>query len=463
MLTILGRRDRRTNHCDGLTRRGFLKVGGMAAGGLSLPQLLAMEAQGNALTPNGHRFRGHKAIINVFLPGGPSHIDFFDLKPEAPSEIRGEFVSRKTNVPGMEINELFPRLAKCADKYAIIRSVVGSEGAHSCYQCMTGRKKNEQAPPGGWPAGSAWVARMLGKVNDAIPPNLSLMFPTGHRPWGEAGDGGFLGTAHQPTQLVSRKVGEKPEGLALQGITLERLKDRKRLLTTVDRFRRELDNSQVMDGMDTFSQQAMGILTSSKMVEAMDLSNEDPETIARYGQDDPKFQRDGAPKIVSNFLLARRLVEAGARVVTMNYSRWDWHGGDGMNFPRSRQEFPLFDQGLSALIEDLHERGLDRDVSVVVWGEFGRTPKINKNNSRDHWPQVSFALMAGGGMRTGQIIGATNRNGEHATERPVTFQEVWATLYHNVGIDVRHARTFDLAGRPQYLVDPGVEPIRELV
>ncbi len=460
MLTILGRRDRRSNHCDGLTRRGFLKVGGMAAGGLSLPQLLALEAQAGVRSEG----RSHKAIINVFLPGGPSHIDFFDLKPEAPSEIRGEFVSRKTNVPGMEINELFPGLAKCADKFALIRSVVGSEGAHSCYQCMTGRTKREMEPPGGgWPAGSAWVAKMLGGVNDAIPPNLSLMYPTGNRTWGEAGHGGFLGPAYQPTQLVSRKVGEKPEGLALQGITLERLKDRKRLLSSVDKFRRDIDTSRVMDGMDNFGQQAMGILTSSKMVEALDLSNEDPKVVARYGKDDPKFQRDGAPKIVSNFLLARRLVEAGARVVTMNYSRWDWHGGDGMNFPRSRQEFPLFDQGLSALIEDLHDRGLDRDVSVVVWGEFGRTPKINKNNSRDHWPQVSFALMAGGGMRTGQVIGATNRNGEHATERPVTFQEVWATLYHNVGIDVKHARTFDVQGRPQYLVDPGVEPIRELV
>ena len=166
--------------------------------------------------------------------------------------------------------------------------------------------------------------------------------------------------------------------------------------------------------------------------------------------------------MVRNFLVARRLVEAGVRLVSLNYSRWDWHGGDGMNFPRSRQEFPLLDQGLSALITDLHERGLDRDVSVVVWGEFGRTPKINKRQSRDHWPQVSFALLAGGGMRTGQVVGATNKFGEHATERPVTFQEVFATLYHNIGIDVSQATVEDLHGRPHYLVDAGVEPIREL-
>jgi uncharacterized protein (DUF1501 family) len=147
----------------------------------------------------------------------------------------------------------------------------------------------------------------------------------------------------------------------------------------------------------------------------------------------------------------------------MNYSRWDWHGGDGMNFPRTREEAPLLDQGLSALLTDLHERGLDRDVSVVVWGEFGRTPKINQNNSRDHWPAVSFALLAGGGMRTGQVIGATNRFGEFVTERPVTFAEVFATLYHNLGIDTRTTTVTDLNGRPQYLLDSGVEPISELV
>jgi hypothetical protein len=462
MLTILGRPDglkRRGTHCDGLTRRGFLKIGGMAAGGLSLPQLLAMEAQAGAAGG-----RSHKAIINVFLPGGPSHIDFFDLKPDAPSEVRGEFSPIRTNVPGMQINELFPRLAKCADKYAIIRSVVGSEGQHSGYQCMTGRRSNEQAPPGGgWPAGSAWVSKLLDPVNQAVPPNLSLMYPTGERRWGQSGDGGFLGAAHQPVQLVSRKIGEKPEGLALQGVTLERLRDRKRLANSLDKFRREIDTTGVAEGLDAFGQQAMGILTSSALADALDLSKEDPAVLERYGQDDPKFQRDGAPKIVSNFLVARRLVEAGARIVSMNYSRWDWHGGDGMNFPRSREEFPLFDQGLSALIEDLHARGLDRDVTVVVWGEFGRTPRINKNNSRDHWPQVSFALLAGGGMRTGQVIGSTNRLGEHAADRPVSFQEVWATLYHNVGIDVANTRVFDVAGRPQYLVDPGVEAIRELI
>jgi len=163
------------------------------------------------------------------------------------------------------------------------------------------------------------------------------------------------------------------------------------------------------------------------------------------------------------FYIARRLVEAGARFVSMNYSRWDWHGSDGMNYPKSREEFPLLDQALSALVTDLHERGLDRDVSVVVWGEFGRTPKINNNNSRDHWPQANAAMLAGGGMRTGQVIGSTNRLGEYPQDRPVKFQEVFATLYKKAGIDSENIRVFDQSGVPQYLVDQGIQPIHEVM
>lgn len=456
MLTILGRHDRTTRHCDGLSRRGFLKIGGMAAGGLSLPQLLAMEAQAGT-------GQSHKAIINVFLPGGPSHIDLFDLKPDAPSEIRGEFSPIRTNVPGIEICEMFPRMASMMDKFAIVRSLVGSEGAHDCYQCMTGRTRRETSPAGGWPMMGSWVSKVLGPADATIPANLSLMYPTGNRTWGDPGTSGFISPAHAPMAMVAKDPLARASSMTLQGITLERLGDRKQLLGSLDAFHRQLDQSQAVQSMDTFSQQAFSILSSSRLVEALDLSKEDPEVLARYGTSDPTYQRDGAPKMVQNFLIARRLVEAGARVVSMNYSRWDWHGGDGLNFPRTREEAPLLDQGLSALVQDLHDRGLDQDVSVVVWGEFGRTPKINKMNSRDHWPAVSFALLAGGGMRTGQVIGSTNRLGEHAQDRPVTFQEVFATLYHNVGIDTSLATVEDLQGRPQYLVDSGVMPIRELV
>jgi len=166
---------------------------------------------------------------------------------------------------------------------------------------------------------------------------------------------------------------------------------------------------------------------------------------------------------VENFCVARRLVEAGARFVSMNYSRWDWHGPDGMNFPKSREEFRKLDQALATLVTDLHERGLDKDVSIVMWGEFGRTPKINGNNSRDHWPAANAAMLAGGGMKTGQVIGATNKNGEHPIDRPVRFQEVFATLYRNAGLDTGSIRIFDQAGTPRYLVDQDVLPLHEVM
>jgi Protein of unknown function (DUF1501) len=455
MLNILGRPDRNRTHCDGLSRRGFLKIGGMAAGGLSLAQLLEAEAKAGVGS-------SHRAIINIFLPGGPSHLDMFDLKPEAPSEIRGEFMPIKTNVPGMEVCELFPRLATMADKFAIIRSVVGSEGGHDCFQCMTGRTHREFAPGDGWPNYGAWVSKLQGPVNATVPANVSLMYPTGNRTWGDPIGGGFIGRAHGPMSLVGKDPNAKADNMTLHGVTLERLRDRNRLRKSLDNFRRDADTNGMMDGLDNYHQQAMGILSSSGLVDAMDLSKEDPRVVARYGENITTYQRDGAPKMVRNFLIARRLVEAGARVVSLNYSRWDWHGGDGMNFPRSRQEHPLLDQGLSALITDLYERGLDKHVSVVMWGEFGRTPKINGNNSRDHWPQVMGALMFGGGMRTGQVVGSTNRYGEHAVERPVTFKEIFATLYHNMGIDP-HDSVRDVTGRPHYLIEPGIEPIRELI
>ena len=214
---------------------------------------------------------------------------------------------------------------------------------------------------------------------------------------------------------------------------------------------------------DAMHRQAVDILTSSRLKDALDLSQENPKVLARYGVDDPAFERDGAPRMVRNFCLARRLVEAGARVVTMNFTRWDWHGPDGKNFVQARKDFPLLDAGVSSLVEDLHDRGLDKDVTVIVWGEFGRTPKINKDAGRDHWPQLSCALMAGGGMKTGQVIGKTNRFAEYAVDRPVKFQEVFATLYKNAGIDVENVRVFDQAGTPQYLVEQDAKPMRELV
>ncbi len=453
MLTILGPRPARGGFCDGLARRDFLKVGGMMLGGLSLPQLLAAEAKAGI-------GQSHKAIINIFLPGGPPHQDMWDIKVDAPAEIRGEFQPIKTNVAGIEIGEVFPKLAAIAERCVFIRTMVGATGGHDAYQCMTGRPLRP-APAGGWPAAGAWVSKLKGPVNQTIPPHLSMCYKTDHVPWGYDGDGGFLGIAHSPFKLVGGKSETaKTESMVLQGITLDRLHDRQSLLGSFDHLRRDLDTSGKMAGLDSFTQQAVGILTSSALADALDISKEDPKLVEQYGRGDPKFRDDGAPKLTENFLIARRLVEAGARVVSLNFSRWDHHG---QNFQAIRQDGPLLDRATAALVSDLHARGLDKDVSVVVWGEFGRTPKINNGAGRDHWPQVSCALLACGGMRTGQAIGATNRLGEHAVERPVTFQEVWATLYHNLGLNLRAIREFDLRGRPQYLVDEGVEPLKEVI
>jgi hypothetical protein len=453
MLTILGKQT--AGFCDGFSRRSFLKIGGMALGGLSLRQLLAAESQAGT-------GRSHKAIINIFLPGGPAHIDMWDIKTDAPAEIRGEYSAIATNVPGIEISEMFPRIAGMMDRFVPIRTLVGAFGGHDGYQCMTGRIPNNP-PGGGWPALGAWVSKVQGPAKSGVPPHLSLMYKTGASTWGNPGNGGFLGAAHAPFRLVGDAGKKKADDMVLGGITLERLHDRTALLGAFDHFRRQADTSGVMDGMDTYGQQAMGILTSSGLADALDLSKEDPRVLERYGQNDPTYQRDGAPRMVENFCIARRLVEAGARVVSMNFSRWDWHGPDGMNFVQGRVDMPLLDQALSALVNDLHERRLDRDVSVVCWGEFGRTPRINAMASRDHWPQVSCAIMAGGGMRTGQVIGRTNRLGEYAAARPVTFQEVFATLYHNIGIDVNTVTALDNHGRPQYLVDNGTQPMAELI
>ncbi len=457
MITIFGRQQgMRRRFCDGVSRRNFLTIGGMALGGISLSD--ALRAESVAGTGSSH-----KAIINIYLPGGPPHLDMWDPKPEAPAEIRGEFSAIETRVPGIFVSELFPRMAEIMDKFVLVRSLADSDGAHDAYQCMTGRRKGSRQPPGGWPSGGAWVSKMAGQVTPAVPANVALMYNTGNRTWGEAGGGGFLGVAHAPFNLVGREARSKPENMSLNGVTLEKLQDRTTLMKSLDRFRRDADQRGQMESLDVYAQQAMGILTTSRLVDALDLSREDPRIVARYGQSSEAFQRDGAPPMVENLCVARRLVEAGARFVSLNFSRWDWHGPDGMNFPKCREECPRLDQGLAALVTDLHERGLDKDVSVVVWGEFGRTPKINSNNSRDHWPQANTAVLAGGGMRTGQAVGATNRYGEQPQLRPVQFQEVFATLYHCAGIDAQNTRVFDLSGVPQYLVDQGNQPLHEVI
>lgn len=450
MLTILGPSQGR--FCDGISRRGFLKIGGLALGGMSLNQVLEAQAS------SGVRGSSNKAIIMVFLPGGPPHQDMWDIKQNAPSEIRGEFKAIKTNVPGIEIGEMFPRIAGMMDKFVPIRSIVGADGDHFAHQCLTGWRKREQQPAGGYPALGSVLSKLYGAAQPGVPPYVGLSPKMGHVPWSDAGNPGFLGIAHAPFRPNN---GGEQEDMVLKGVTLERLGDRRALLSSFDRFRRQADATGTMEGMDSFNDQAFGLLTSGKLLEALDLEREDPRWRERYGTGVNQNRDDGGPRLLTNFLLARRLVEAGVRCVSLSFSRWDWHND---NFRQGREDMPMLDQAVSALVEDLEQRGMLNDVTVIVWGEFGRTPQINKDAGRDHWPQVSCALMAGGGLRTGQVIGSTNRLGEHAEERPVHFQEVFATLYNRLGIDIDRVTLQDRSGRPQFLVDHNrYRPMPELV
>jgi len=413
-------------------------------GGMALPQMLRAEQAA------GLR-HSKKAIIMIYMAGAPSHQETFDLKLEAPSEIRSEFRPIKTNVPGIEICELMPNLAKCADKLALIRSLHGApNGSHDSFMCYTGKTGSSLdlvgQPAGGWPSLGAVASHLMGSRDPAIPPYIGLAPKAGHPPYGSSGAPGFLGFAEGPFKPMNETASE----MKLGHLTLGRLNDRQGLLASFDQFRREADRTGLMDGLDEFHQQAFGMLTSSKLAHAFDLEKEDSKTRERYGKGDPKNVGDGAPRNLEHFLLARRLIEAGARCVTLNFGRWDFHSNhrEGMI-----SHAPLFDQGLAALINDLHDRGLAEDVTVVAWGEFGRTPAINKDGGRDHWPRVGTALLAGGGMRTGQVIGATDRLGGEIADRPVHFGEVFATLYQNMGINPHTTTVTDLSGRPHFLVN----------
>jgi hypothetical protein len=454
MLTVTGRRETGKSFCDGMSRRNFLQVGALGGAGLTLPGLLRAEAAAG-------KGNSQKSVIMIYLVGGPPHQDMFDLKPNAPKEVAGPWQPIATNVPGMEICEAFPKLAQMSDKLVTIRSIIGSQAGHDAIQVFNGHNPRKPTPSGGWPQFGSAVAKVQGASGEASPPFVSLCYPCTHGPYNEPGSG-FLGASYSPF----RPMGPTKDDMVLNGVTMERLDDRAALLKSVDKFRRDVDTSSMMRGMDTFTAQALGLLTSSKLADALDLSKEDPRTVARYGTGDPtKFiDGNGAPRVPQSLLVARRLIEAGARVVTLNYSKWDWHGGSyNTIFNREAEDFPIFDNCVSALVEDLHVRGLDKDCTVIVWGEFGRTPIISKQVGRDHWPRVNCALMAGGGMQTGQVIGSTDRLGGEAVSRPVTFSEVYATLYHNLGIDTKLATVDDLNGRPQYLLEEDAPPLRELV
>ena len=444
MLNILGGKQR---FCDGVSRRNFLKIGGLALGGLSLPQILhAEEAAGIR--------KSNKAVIMVYLPGGPPHQDLVDLKPDAPSGYKSPYKPIKTNIPGIEISEHMPRMAKMMDQFTIVRSLVGARNEHASNLCLTGYAIGEDRQHQQPSLGSA-VSRIYGAADPAVPPFVELIPRTSHAPYSNPGQPGYLGLAYSGV----RTDGQVMQDLTLKGITLDRLGDRQRLLSSLNRYRKIADASGVLDSLDGVNARAFDMLTSSKFVKAMDVTREDPKLRDRYGRGSSKAITDAGQDWNDQFLVARRLVEAGVRCVTIGFGGWDYH--QFWN-PQPGPQSGRLDQALSALVQDLNDRGLSDDVSVVAWGDFGRTPRFNKQHGRDHWPTVSFAILAGGGMRHGQVIGSTNKLAEHADERPVHYRDVFATLYHNMGIDVRLPQLRDPENRPRYLVQ-GHLPIEELI
>lgn len=431
---------------DPISRRGFLKAGALGIGGLTLADLLRLKAQGAV------RARSIKSIIMVYLHGGPSHIDMFDMKPNAPVEFRGEFKPIRTNVVGLDICELMPRLATVADKYSVIRNLSFTEylDGHNPPLVYTGYRTST-ANPTHRPTFGSVVSRLRGNLVRDLPPYVA--FDGFDSKPGRGTD--YLGVAHRPFVPGEKVTALEP----VAGVTAESMASRKELVGAFDSLNRELDDARGnMAAMDAMSARALEMLTTPTARDAFDISKESPEVRALYGKEGVQF------------LKARRLVEAGVQVVTLTANSesktwdlagpWDTHGN---NFKTLRKLLPDLDQSLHALITDLAQRGLDQDVAVVVWGEMGRTPKVNGNGGgRDHWNDAGFGLVAGGGLKMGQVIGATTARAERPVGRPYTPQNMLATLYQDVlGIDP--ATTLpDFNGRPMYLLD-NRDRIKELV
>jgi Protein of unknown function (DUF1501) len=430
-----------------LARREFLRVGGLGLAGLTLADLLRHEARGAG---EGRP----KSVIYVVLGGGPSHIDSWDMKPDAPEEYRGPFRPIATRVNGVRICELMPLQAQIMDRIALLRGVRSVESDHFLSEVYSGLPRGA----GHRPAFGCVVSRLHGGAG-ALPAYVSLDRPTTdefefEKPY-------YAGSAHAPF---------RPFGSALDDLTpvkdLGQLQDRKQLLTAFDNMRRDLDRGDALRGLDRFQAQALDMITSAKVREAFDLSKEPDRVVEAYGKG--KFPHQTAKHILydwdaKKFLLARRLVEAGVRVVTLRAGDWDHHASaEGDIFFALRHLLPLVDRSLYALAEDLRVRGLENDVLVVVLGEFGRTPKIGQPGpGRDHWAEAGCALFLGGGLHVGQVVGETDSRAERSRSGTISFQNVLATIYRVLGIDPKETLP-DFTGRPQYLLnDP--EPVAELV
>ncbi len=431
--------------CEGVSRRSLLKIGALGLGGLTLPDLLRLRAQERATSDT--------AVILLWLDGGPSQFETYDPKPDAPAEYRGPFQAIRSNVPGVNFCELLPRQTQIADKIAVIRSLAHRESGHG--SAVKNLNTGYLHPPGTnegtflYPGIGAVVAKAREQDRRGLPHYVCV--PTSGIFKGDVGGGVYLGSAYDP--FAANPNDGAGALIPPADLSLSRLQNRRALLSSLDRMRRDVDTSGMMEGMDAFTRQAFELVTGPAARTALDLSREPIAIRNRYGATIERAQPWG-----QSCLLARRLVEAGVSFVGIGMGGWDDHGeGLVQNLPRRAR---IYDAAVTALIEDLYARGLDQKVLVLAWGEFGRTPRLNRGG-RDHWPSSMSALIAGGGLRMGQAIGSTNARGERPQDRPLHPNDVLATVYRHLGID--HHRAFvNPQGRPIPLLPSG-EPIAELL
>lgn len=437
------------------SRRGFLKVGMLGATGLSLSQLLRSEAEAAAPKRNN-------SVIILWMRGGPSHIDMWDPKPDAPAEFRGEFGTINTVVPGIQLTDMLPNSAKTVDKWSIVRSLNHHDAGHSTGDqiCFTGYNAGPAPDENVMPSCGSIVAEQLGHKTPELP--AYVMIPKMLPGAGSA----HLGVAYKPFETIADPAKEGPFVLPnfqlAEGLSVDRLGDRRGLLNGLDKIRRDLDAHGSMQALDRFGQKAWDILASPAAQKAFDLDAEPRAVRERYGfmpaWEPGTPDRCGAPAWSQRILLARRLVEAGVRLVTVDVRWWDTHV---KGFESLRYGFlPRWDQVFPALVEDLTERGLMESTLVVGWGEFGRTPRVNAQAGRDHYPNVFSAVLCGGKVKGGRVVGSSDSNGAFPKDNPKTPQDVLATIYNHLGVDTKK-QYITSAGRPVSVLPSG-EPIKEL-
>lgn len=464
-------------NCTLRSRRSFLTAGSVGVAGsvglhgLSLADVLAAESKASNNTPP-------HSIIMIHLDGGPPQMDLIDPKPDAPGDLRSPFAPIGSQVSGMHFTELMPRCAEIADRLMLLRSLVGSDGKHHAFQCQSGYHEKNLQSIGGRPAMGCVVKHLLGSPRDEVPNFIDLM--QGRPLVRNSARPGFLGIGCKPFRPDISKIWHRELEPGMKGelgrlgaghhtalslnrdLPVSRMQDRLSLLQQIDHFRRDLDTSGSMEAMDQFTSQAYRVLTSGAFAEAMDFGKEDPKVVAHYtppeSQAGTQSSTSEGGDAILKLMLARRLIEAGVRVVSVSLSDFDTHSE---NNNRMRHLGPLFDFGLAALVTDLESRGMLDTTTVLAWGEFGRTPKVNAKGGRDHWPNASMGIMAGGGVSGGAVLGQTDREAGRVIRDPIRYADVMATLYHKMGIDPQRV-IHDQTGRPHILMSEG-NPVRELL